>query len=113
MRSAYDLKHVKSTTAWALLFQGEEAGRVVANWSDNPAGSVCTATLSIWKGPLAYHSDGHLTASARGYGYDKLSQAVYYALKAGKFEPKTVRPGNGQTRQEFEAWGYQVVSVLG
>ncbi len=53
MIPAYELKHCKSVSAVALSFEGKYAGRIVANWSDNPNGSVCTATVAIWHGPLA------------------------------------------------------------
>ena len=38
MKTAYDLNHVKSVSALVLLFNGENAGRMVANYSDNPNG---------------------------------------------------------------------------
>ncbi len=73
-RTAYDLSHVKSVTAVALMFDGKQAGKIVANWSDNPAGSVCTATVSVWAGPLSDLPKS--TESAGGYGYDKLSSCL-------------------------------------
>jgi hypothetical protein len=82
MRSAFDMKHVKSVTAWALLYQGKEAGKIVANWSDNRYGSVCTATVVIHDGPLnppdGYGYRG--TGAAGGGGYCKFSTAVSQAV---------------------------------
>lgn len=109
MKTAYDLNHVKSVKAWALLFNGEEAGRMVANYSDNPAGSVCTATVSAWKGPLKDRQG--MTGKARGYGYGKLSSAVFQALRKGGIDTKN-GDGSENTRQEFELLGYQVIEVL-
>lgn len=114
MKSAHDLAHVKSVTAWALMRGGMHAGHMVANWSDNPNGSVCTATVTAWYGHLAAKCPRTRgTGRAGGGGYDKLSAAVWCALKQMGHEPVKVDHGNGQTRQEFEALGYDVVVVLG
>lgn len=124
MKSAYAMKHVKGTTAIALIKDGQLAGKIVANWSDNPAGSVCTATVHILH-------DGHWfcgTGRARGYGYDKLSSATYEALRSSSAdhyernkEAQTINrdlsnvinvyPGAGNQRQAFEDAGYQYVGV--
>ena len=47
MKNIHDFKHVKSVTAIALLKNGKPAGKIIANWSDNPAGSVCTACVML------------------------------------------------------------------
>ncbi len=49
-KSIFDFTHVKGTTAVCLLNKatGEYCGRIVANWSDNPAGTVCTAAVMLW-----------------------------------------------------------------
>jgi hypothetical protein len=114
MRTAYDLSHVKSVKAWGLLYKGKMAGRMVANYSDNPMGSVCTATVSVWAGPLKPQElyAGKGTGTAGGGGYDKLSAAVYEAIEKMGFAPRKLSHGNGETVTEFEAWGYTVIEVL-
>lgn len=108
-RTAYDMAHVKSVSAWALHLEGKPAGKIVANWSDNPAGSVCTATVSIWIGPLAELPKS--TESAGGYGYHKLS-----ACLASIFHPftegKRIDGGTGAIRAFLESKGYSVMEVL-
>lgn len=119
MKHVTDLKHVRGVTAKALLFDGKPAGRIIANWSDNPAGTVCSASVIVWSGPLKdckhpktgqelnYGNIG----KAGGYGYDKMSQAVWQCLVNAGIEPKKVKPANGQTNEEFEAWGYVVMDI--
>jgi hypothetical protein len=107
MKTAYDLNHVKSVSALALLFNGENAGRMVANYSDNPNGSVCTATVTAWKGPLKDRQG--MTGRAGGYGYDKLSSAVFQALRKSGID--TIKT-DGETCKMFESLGYQVIEVL-
>ena len=82
---------------------------MVANYSDNPNGSVCVATVSAWKGPLKDRPG--MTGRAGGYGYDKLSSAVFQALRKGGIDTKN-GDGSGNTREEIELLGYQVIEVL-
>lgn len=92
-RSAWDCPHVQSVKAWALVLTprtingepqedrsdlGRMAGRIVANYSDNPNGAVCTVTLHFFAGPLAIMPT--TTGTAGGGGYDKFSAAVADAL---------------------------------
>ena len=42
-KNIYDCKHVKGVSAIALYKAGKPAGKIICNWSDNPAGTVCTA----------------------------------------------------------------------
>jgi hypothetical protein len=114
-----EFKHVAGTTAKALIYEGKPAGRIIANWSDNPAGTVCSASVIIWAGPLkdAKHPKtgkglnyGNI-GKAGGYGYDKLSQAVYNCLVNAGVEPETVKPGNGQTDEEFTNRGYVIFDI--
>lgn len=57
MKPIFDLPHVKSVRAWVLVGmvngKPEQQGRIVAHWSDNPAGSVCQAAVMVWGGSLA------------------------------------------------------------
>ena len=105
MKTAYDLSHVKSVTAVALTFEGAYAGRIVANWSDNPMGSVCTATVSIWAGP--FKDLPKKTAKAGGYGYDKLSQAL-----SEVFGGDCPDAGRESVYAWLEKQGYGVMGVI-
>ena len=118
MKQVNEMKGPKATTAWALLFNGKPAGKLIANWSDNPAGTVCSASLYIWNGPLDLKEQrGKLkldfgnVGKAGGYGYDKLSQAVWQCFNNAGIETKVVQPANGRSRDEFKAWGYEVIEV--
>ena len=118
MKRVFDMKGPKSTTAWALLHNGNYAGKLVANWSDNNAGTVCSASLLIWSGPLSdpekvnHKFNFGIVGKAGGYGYDKLSQAVWQCFQKAGIETKIVKPANGRTREEFEAWGYTVCEII-
>jgi hypothetical protein len=114
-----DLKHVAGTTAKALIFEGKPAGRIIANWSDNPAGTVCKASVIIWAGPLKDTKNENTgtcfnylnIGTAGGYGYDKLSSAVWQCFNNAGVETKQVKPANGQTNEEFESWGYTIFDI--
>lgn len=119
MKTVKEMKHPAGTTAKAILFEGKPAGRIVAHWSDNPAGTVCSASVIIWGGPLAQCKhpktgkglDYGNIGKAGGYGYDKLSQAVWQCLNNAGIQAEKVSPGNGLTNEEFEARGYVVFDV--
>ena len=110
MKSAFECKFVKHVTAWALLFNGEEAGKVVANHSDNPNGSVCTLDLIVHLGPLK--SDERTTASAHGFGYNKFHAALETALSRRDQTLDLKNVGAGRGRTFFESLGYQVIEVI-
>lgn len=116
MKHVSEMKGPKNTTAWALLYNGKPAGKLIANWSESRSGSVCSASVLIWSGPLDVKEkkgfDWGTIGKAGGYGYDKLSQAIWQIFNKSGVEAKVVRPGNGLSRQEFEAWGYEVAEVL-
>ena len=125
MKTAYDFKHVKGTTAIALLKGGSLEGKIVANWSDNYNGSVCTATVHILHGKHSCSGTGRDGT----VGYDKLSGAIYSALKNQSFytwnhdtkdldetfldlsKVFKVEPGAGNQRPIFESLGYTYVEV--
>lgn len=119
MKTIKNFKHVEGTTAKALIYEGKPAGRIIANWSDNPNGSVCNASVIVWAGPLkdkkhpkTYRSfDYGNIGKAGGYGYDKLSQAVWQCFQNAGVETVIVKPGNGQTNEEFEHYGYVVFDI--
>lgn len=115
-KSAYDYSHVKSVSAWALLFNGEQAGKVVANWSDNPMGSVCTCTITVYAGPGKVWKEGyksHMTGQAGGCGYDKLSGAFSDALhRFGVAHPNLHGAGSEACKAWLRSLGYTVIEVL-
>lgn len=118
MKRVFEMDGPQHTTAWALLWDGKPAGKLIANWSKNRNGTVCSASVYIYNGPLDMKQapdiplDFSNVGKAGGYGYDKLSQAVWQCLKNAGIAPKKVQPANGMTREEFEAWGYTVIEVI-
>lgn len=124
-KSAFDCKHVNSVRAWALASvkdgKPEMVGRVVADYSDNRNGSVCTVTVVAWGGPMnAWHESG-MTAKAGGYGYCKFSAAFEeavrdHATKAGFVPPdgkwELHGRGEGAVRNFLEKLGYTVLEVI-
>lgn len=112
MKTIKDFKHVAGTTAKALIFEGKPAGRIIANWSDNPSGTVCTASVIIWAGPLAYSNFNYANiGKAGGYGYDKLSSAVTQCFHNANVQPVAVSSGNGRTDDEFTERGYIIFDI--
>lgn len=121
-RSAYDCSHVKSVAAWALLLSGgEHAGKIVANYSDNPAGSVVTLTVSIWGGKLG--ALDRASGTAGGYGYDKFSAAFVDALKRSNYEALGLDAehgvpwgmggaGQAKVKEWLKGLGYDVFEVI-
>lgn len=105
MKSAYDCSHVKSVKAYLLLWEGAPAGKIVANYSDNPNGSVCTTTLSIWAGPLK--SSESQTKRAGGYGYNKFDSCLDQMDLA-----VTPRSAENQGTSALSAIGYDVITVI-
>lgn len=90
-KSAFDCKHVRSVMAYVLTHPdcerpGAIAGRIVGDFSDNPNGAVCTATLHVWAGPLKFIPT--TTGKAGGGGYDKASAAVCDALYRAREDAK-------------------------
>lgn len=119
MKRVTEMQGPANTNAWALIFAGKPAGKMVANWSNNPNGTVCSASVYIWAGPLdlkdqkgKFKFDYGTVGKAGGYGYDKLSQAVWQCFEKVGIPTKEVKPANGRTRDEFEAWGYTVIEVI-
>ena len=119
MKRVFEMQGPKSVTAWALLFEGKPAGKVIANWSNNRGGTVCSASVYIYRGPLdlkeqkgKFKFDFGNVGKAGGYGYDKMSQAIWQCFNNAGIETKKVKPANGQSRDEFEAWGYEVIDVI-
>jgi hypothetical protein len=118
MKTIFDFKNVKGTTAVCLLNKktGKFCGRVIANWSDNPNGTVCTAQVILFNNaPTARSKDDFVNSrgKARGYGYDKLSAAIYSALRAVELHTVIkVESASGNQQQAFEAAGFVYIQVI-
>ena len=117
-KSIFDYKHVKNTTAVCLLNKktGCYCGRIIANWSDNPNGSVCTANIQLFiNAPTARSKEDfvNVQGKAGGYGYDKLSAAIDQALrKAGLHEIIKVQGASGNQAEAFENAGFVYNQVI-
>lgn len=110
MKNAFEMPHVKAVKAWALIFQGEMSGRIVANYSNNKKVSVCTATIVFWNGPLG---DTHAsTGRAGGFGYDKFSAAVSHALNKIGVKNEVDGRGDSSVKALLENLGYSVLEVI-
>lgn len=103
MKNIFDQKHVKGVRAYALLLNGKLAGKVIANFSDNPAGSVCTADLIVWAGPLKNSEDNRKMERAGGYGYDKLAACLSRLDK---------RISEGNWEASIRELGYEVEAII-
>jgi len=104
-------------TAWAILKDGKQAGKVIANWSDNPAGSVCSLAI-IGFGEPGDHTisicNGQVVGKARGYGYCKFSSAFASCLRLNgiETEERLGGVGEGACRAWLESEGYTVAEVI-
>ena len=97
------MQHPKRTKAVAILYNGEEAGRIVSNISKS---GVWTSGVWIWDGPIENFS--HKVATAGGGGYCKFSHSVGFALGA----PDIMGRGTKAVRDYFTDRGYQYIEVL-
>lgn len=112
-KSIFDYKGVKSVTAICLLKDGQRAGKIIANWSDNPAGSVCTAAVILYKHPTKPDESFNNIGKAGGYGYDKLSSAIEQALYKDELNQVIkVKGGSGNQREAFESAGYEFIEII-
>ncbi len=119
MKTAFECSHVKSVRAWGLVYQGNVAGAVVANYSDNKSGSVATVTINVYYGPIAMWR-GHLpdmpTGKCGGAGIDKFAVAFHSALhqlpNLPKSESERKMNSTSEIRNFFESHGYIVVEVI-
>jgi hypothetical protein len=109
MKTAFDCAPVKCVTAWALSYEGQQAGKLVASHGQSQV--ICT--IAAWKGPLSRFSK--MTGRASGYGYHKLSAAMEAALEsAGFYMTHDSLSGRGEScmKEFFEKMGYQVLDVI-
>jgi hypothetical protein len=99
-------------------FDGAFAGRIVADFSDNPNGSVCTVSVRAWRGKLANNLvDGTMDGRAGGCGYCKFSAAFDSAVRnnikaQGIAMPDLHGAGESSVRSFVESLGYQVIEVI-
>lgn len=86
MKLAHELKHPQSTKVVVLLEAGTDQmiGKIIANYSNNPNGSVVTTTLYT----IGFPSQ---TTTAGGGGYDKFADC----LSRLKWDDETM-PYNGR-----------------
>lgn len=110
MKHVLDTQGPKSVSAVALMKDGKLAGKIVANYSNNPNGSVCTAGVWIWDlpEPSGYYGQGR----AAGYGYCKFSSAVNQACRALGLDADFHAAGHSAVQSFFEEFGYTYVSIL-
>ena len=111
MKTAYDQKHVLGVRAYCLMLGNELGGKLVANYSDNANGSVITATLSIYRGPLV---DCGGTAQAGGGGYDKLASCVSQIVGKNALAHSSGWDTKCDSDWEtlFDAIGYKVYPII-
>lgn len=123
MKNIFDYKHVKQTSVIVLFDTktNELAGKIIANWSDNPMGTVCTAQVIIYgdeKRGIKLKANKHiLIGKAGGYGYDKLSSAIASAINNNTTQDLRAKfsgAGIGSTEciKFFNALGLNLVSLL-
>ena len=124
-KNIFDYSHVKSVSAIALLKAGKHVGKIVANWSDNPNGSVCTAQVCLWDGKISEQIKREksslvnfelavlMIGKAGGYGYDKLSSAIASALRVGGIDHLIkVEGASGNQQAAFEDAGFTWIQVI-
>ena len=113
MKTVPELKFCSGTTAWALLYQGKYAGKVIANWSDNPAGSTCSASVVIWEGPLKSDKFNEQNIGrCGGMNWFKWAEAIVQCFDNAGIKIKTDVFENTDVEKEFVAWGYEICEVL-
>lgn len=122
-KQAREKKHLKSVSVMVLQNSFNQiAGRILAEWSDNPAGSVVTADVIIYRpenhGLTQVGDCGVWTGQAGGYGYDKLSAAIGDALYRHTQEysknPSNDIAGRGMSavRGYFEKLGLTLTELI-
>lgn len=134
MKNIFDYSHVKSVSVLAIFDKDKNlVGKIISNFSDNPNGSVCTSQVFLddctkygLKAPkqIPYSASATmlkglthskpLIGRAGGYGYDKLSSAIYDAMREVLKEPPNFA-GCGLSRvQEYfkESLNLELVQVL-
>lgn len=117
IKSAFEYKHVKGTTAWALLYAEDYAGKIVCNQTDNPNGNYVIMDVRIWGGPMNDWTDETITArDGGGCGWDKFSGAFHFALRMMKKAPDNLPnlrgKGERAVQQFLEELGYTVLKVV-
>lgn len=132
-KNIFDYSHVKSVKAYILTDDANNMmGKIIANFSDNPAGSVCTAQIIIWsdsnfglKPKIKHYTseflkgqtfNAPLIGKAGGYGYDKFSSAVASAIRNNCTEYPAIDfdgAGDGKVREWFKQHlNLNLVSVI-
>jgi hypothetical protein len=118
-KSAFLCPGPERTSAIALLWGGEMAGKIIVAWPRDGAG-VVRATVQLFCGTDAPHGPEYVagSGSAGGYGYDKSSAAILDALRRAGLElvgdHGALNGGCGRSAvwAAFRELGYQVVEIL-
>lgn len=111
MKYIFDFSGVKSVTAWAFLYDGKEAGKVIGHYGN----SRVNVAAFIYAGPLADNRrTKHYNGWASGYGYCKFSAAFDEALRKGGHKPSVDLHGSGKeiVKAYLESLGYTVLEVI-
>jgi hypothetical protein len=135
-KNIFDYKHVKSVSVQLLIDikTGERVGKIISNWSDNPAGSVCTSQIILCNAETyglkrksspvegsSYVNYQLLIGKAGGYGYDKLSSAICSAIHENCTDWPEVNgkaglgfggAGIGAVREWFNHIGLELIEIL-
>ena len=122
MKTIFDYKHVKSVSVLVLQDKTTRKirGKIIANWSKNKFGPICTAQIISFDEkdqPRAFIVSDRCIAKVDGYGeaFDRFSAAVAVALTNEDFAYINF---NGEGMNSFEAidffnrYNLELVEVL-
>ena len=107
----FDHPCVQRVRAWAIIFDGTEAGKIVWAYPIYGAGIVkCQA--NVYSGPL--NVEHVLRGTASGYDYCKTSASFVDALDRADITPNRSLHGAGvgETRRYLESLGYMVIEAV-
>lgn len=107
-RRADESRAAKQVSAWALMYEGEQAGRIV--WSVGDAGGW-TCSVYVFAGPMGCLPV--MTGRATGYGYCKRSASFESALSSARIPHQSIA---GRGERAVMTWlktlGYTVLVAL-
>ena len=107
MKTAYELKHVKQTTAICLMLDNRFAGKIVANYNYGYNGTTVTATVSIHKLPNTFRvGPGSATAKAQ-----TLDTAIALASEELDLDIPYESIDSGYAKA-FIDYGYNVIQII-
>lgn len=121
MKQAREHSHLKSVSVWVLMDKQskEIQGKILANWSDNPNGSVCTCDVILWECEKygltpKIGTSSVWTGKAGGYGYCKFSTAVHDAINRNVSEslPRFAGAGHSAVKEFFGGIGIDAHEIF-